>query len=195
MRRIEQRPRPARRGAFDLAQRIAALFRVGRDHDRDVMVRQRHRQFDALDDIERQEFDTRMLEQELDRRVAAHVHRRRECKHAQLRLRRRTGRAEQLMEGQHLGLDGKPGLLLAKQLRNEREVEPLARCRRPVGDLRDDLVAQRAQVGAAERHSRKPGKTYPVGPGIGRRIAACGTCNPHNYSPFDVLTHTETTAD
>ena len=51
LRRIEQRTRPQRRGLIDLAQRIAAIFGVGRDHDGDVVIGQRHRPFDFRHDI------------------------------------------------------------------------------------------------------------------------------------------------
>ena len=99
------------------------------------MLGQRRRQLDAGNDIERQQFDPGMFQQELDRRVTAHVHRGRQRQHPQFRLFHRTGRAKQLMKGQHLGLDRHPGLLVAEQLRDQRQIEPLARAGGSVGDL------------------------------------------------------------
>ena len=161
-RRIEQRPRPARRGGVDDAERVAALLGIGSDHDRDVMIGQRHRQPDPGNDIKRQQFDAGFFQQEFDRRVAAHVDRGRERQHAQSRLFRRTWRAEQLMKGQHFRLDRQPRLLVAQKLRDQRQIEPLAGVGRSVGDLRDQFVPQRTKIGAAERHRRQPGESDPV---------------------------------
>ncbi len=59
-RRVQQRPRPTRRHPIDLLERVAAVFRVGRDHDGDVVIGQRRRPFDARNDVQRQQFDPRM---------------------------------------------------------------------------------------------------------------------------------------
>ena len=70
---------------------------VGCDHDRDVMIGQRRRQVRLPGiDIKHQQFDAGLFEQEFDRRVAAHVDRRRQRQHPQPRLlpRRANGTAD-----------------------------------------------------------------------------------------------------
>ena len=177
LRRIEQRPRPARRGLVDLAQRIAALFGVGRDHDRDVMFGQRHRQFDAGDDIKRLQLDPGVLQQELDRRVAAHVHRRRERKHPQLRLARPNRASETIDERRALPPGSPiPVCLSPSSCAISDEIEPLAGPGRAVGDFRHQLVPQRTQIGAAKRHRREPGKSDPIRAGIAHEIGRSADC-------------------
>ena len=133
MRRIEQRPRPARRGVIDLAQRVAAILGVGCDHDGDVMIGQRRRQFDFRDDIERHQFDAGLLQQKFDRRVAAHVGRRRQRQHAQPRILDRAGRTEQLMRREDLvaGSQDPPACRRAiARSATDRAPRPPRRCRR-----------------------------------------------------------------
>ena len=127
MRRIEHRPRPARSSGADLAQRVAAIRRVGRDHDRDVMIGQRHRQFGIGDDVERHQLDGGSLQQKLDRRIAADVGRSRQRQNAQPRFRRRAAQTKQPMRREDVILDRETGLLVAEQLRDQRQIEPLAR--------------------------------------------------------------------
>ena len=45
------------------------------------------------------------------------------------------------MEGEHLGLNHQPRLLVAKQLRDQRQIEPIARAGRSVSDLGYQFVA------------------------------------------------------
>ncbi|MGY4377770.1 hypothetical protein ACVWZ3_005409 [Bradyrhizobium sp. i1.3.6] len=78
------------------------------------MIGQRFRQADILGHIERQQLEIGAFEQEFDRRVAAHVDVGRKGEHAQAGLRSRSGRAKQLMEGQHLRLDRQPRRLVAE---------------------------------------------------------------------------------
>ena len=163
LRRVEQRARPTRDRRIDLAQRLAAILGVGGDHDRDVMIGQRHRQFGLADDIEHHQFDAGFLEQELDRRVAAHVGRRRQRQNAQPRIPRNAGRAEQLMGQQHLVLDGKAGRLVAEQLGDQRQVEPLARLRTAIEQLRDQLRPDRPKILAVEGHLREPRHADAIG--------------------------------
>ena len=157
MRRIEHRLRPARRGGVDLAQRVAAILQVGSDHDRDVMIGQRHRQFDFGNDIQRHQLDCGLLQQELDRRVAADVGRSRQRQNAQPRFRRRTRRTEQPMRRKDIMLDRKTGLLVAQQLRDQRQIEPLARLDGAVDQLGDQLLPQRAKTDPCHCHFREPG--------------------------------------
>ena len=181
--RIEQRSRPARRGLVDLAQGVAALFGVRRNHDGDVMFGQWFRQIDAGDDVKRLQLDRGVLQQELDRRVAAHVDRGRKRKDAQLRLLHRTGRTKQLMEGNHFRLDRQSRLLVAQQLRDQREIEPLAGPGRAARDLRDQFIPQRTQIGAAKRHRREPGKSDSIRAGIMHEIGAGGPQPARPKSP------------
>ncbi len=82
------------------------------------------------------------------------------------------GERKQLMEGEHLGLDRKPALLFAEQLRDQRQIEPLACAGGAIGDLRDDLIAQWPKVNSLKRHRRQPGKADPIRKGRGHK-----TCN------------------
>ena len=138
--------------AIDHAQRIAAFLGVRRDHDRNVMVGQRRRQFCSGDHVERQQFDSGILQQELDRRIAAHVDRGRQRQHAQLRLFRRTGRTKQLMKAEHFRLDRKPASVCrptAARSATDRAPRPRRRCRRqPSTSIR--------AAGSEDRRRRRP---------------------------------------
>jgi hypothetical protein len=182
-RRIQHRPRPARRDPIDDIKCIAAFLGVGSDHDRNVMIGQRCRQLDTGNDIERQQLDPGLFQQKLNRRVAAHVDRRRERQNAQPRLFGKTWRAKQLMKGEHFRLNRDPGLPVAQQLRDQRKIESLACAGRPVGDLRDQLVPQWTKIGAAKRQRREPGKSDP----IRARRATCpfGTFKLHGRAPIN----------
>ena len=90
-RRIEKRPRPARRHGLDLAQRLAAILGVRRDHDGDVVIGQRVRQFHVGKQVERRQFDRGPFQKEFDRRVAAEVGLRGEREDAKPRVWRRAG--------------------------------------------------------------------------------------------------------
>ena len=182
-RRIEKRPRPTRGRAVDLAQRLAAWIGVGCNHDGDVMVGQRYRQFDPGHDIKRQQFDAGVFQQKLDRRVAAHIHRSRQRENAQLRLFRRTRRSKQLMKGEHFRLNRHSGRLVAQQLGDQRQIEPLACAGGSGGDLRHQLVAQRPKIGPAERHRRQPGKSDPVRAGIADQVVPLGALRRHAEAP------------
>ena len=67
------------------------------------------------------------------------------------------------MEGEHLGLDRKTRLLVAEKLRNQRQVKPLASLRSAVGNLADELIAERPQIDADERLVRQPRKADTIG--------------------------------
>ena len=161
-RQIEQRPRPARRHGIDLAQRLGTFLRIRRDHDRHVVFGKRRRQIDAGDDVECLEFDAGFLQQEFDRGVAAHVDRRSKRQHAQFRPFKRTGRTVELMKGENFRLDRHSRLLVTQKLRDQRQVEALARACRPIGKLLNQLVPQRAEICSFERHRRQSGKADPV---------------------------------
>ncbi|MBH5392139.1 hypothetical protein H1B27_38695 [Bradyrhizobium sp. CNPSo 4019] len=163
IRRIEQRPRPVRRGLFNQRERLAAFLGIGRDHDGDVVLGQGFRQTDALDHIECQQLDVGAFEQEIDRRVAAHVDVGRKREHVQAGLRSRTGRPEELMKGQHFRLDRKPLILVAQKLGDQGEIQPFARQRDPRRDPRHELVAQRMQIDAFEGLAGQLRKADAVG--------------------------------
>ena len=162
-RRIEQRPRPARDGGIDDAERIAAFFRIRSDYDRDVMIGQLQRQPGSGGDIQRQQLDPGWFQQKLDRRVATHVDRGCQRENAQLRLFRRTRRTKQPMKVEHLGLDRDPGRLVAEQLGDQRQIETFPGGGGAVGNFRNQLVAQRTKIGSIERHRRQPGKSDTIG--------------------------------
>ena len=162
-RRIQHRPRPAGRDGIDDAKRIAAFLGIGSDHDCHVMIWQRHRQVYPRNHIKRQQLDPGLLQQELDRRVAAHVDRGRERKNTQFRLFRGTWRAKQLMKREYFRLHRNSGLPVAQQLRYQRQIETFARAGRTPDDLRYQFVVQRTKIGAAKRHGRKPGESDPIG--------------------------------
>ena len=149
-RRIEQRPRPVRQCGIDRRKRVAAVFGVGSDHDRDVVVGQRGRQLGLGDHIQHHQLDAGFLQQEFDRHVAADVGGGCECEHAQPRLLRRARRPEQPMRQQHLVLDRKARLLVAEQLRNQRSVDALARIRGTVQQLCDQLRPFGTKIVAVE---------------------------------------------
>ncbi len=67
------------------------------------------------------------------------------------------------MEGEHLRLDDEPGLLLAHQLGDQRQIQALTRMRRSLRDPRQQLVAQRMQIGALEGLARQLRKADTVG--------------------------------
>src|SRR5260370_28680329 len=67
------------------------------------------------------------------------------------------------MRGAHIARDCKPHVLIAQQLRDQRQVEPLAGIGRSAGDLRKQFVTQRAKIGSAERHRRQLGESDPIG--------------------------------
>ncbi|MGY3357647.1 hypothetical protein ACVWZK_004310 [Bradyrhizobium sp. GM0.4] len=164
---IEQRLRPVRRGLLDQRERLPALLGIGCDHDGDVVLRQSIRQADALDNVERQQLDVGIFKQEVDRRVAAHVDIGGEREHAQAGFWSRARRTKQLVEGEHLGLDHQPSLLLAEKLGNQREIEAFAGLRRSLLDPRQQPLAQRIQVTSLEGAARQLRKADAVG--IGRR--------------------------
>ncbi len=176
-RRIEKRPRPARRHRIDLAQRLQAFLRIGSDHDRDVVLGQRRRQVDAGDDVERLQLDPGIFQQELDRRVAAHVDGGRERQNAQFRLFRRTWRPVQLMKGEHFRLNGHSRLPVTQQLRDQRQIEPLARVGRAGGKLRNQFVAQWAKIGTFECHRRQSARIQ-----CGRRSGSAPDRSPRASS-------------
>ena len=89
------------------------------------------------------------------------------------------------MKGKHFRLDRQSGRLVAKQLRDQRQIEPLACTRRAGGDLRDQLVPQRAKIGAAERHRREPGKSDPVRAGIADEVGAVGALKLHGRASVE----------
>ncbi len=161
-RSIQHRPRPARRHLIDDAKRLAAFVAVGSDHDRNVMIGQRQWQVDARNDIERLQLDAGFFQQELDRRIAAHVDCGREREHAQSRRLGRAWRAKQLMEAEHFRLNGQARRFFAEQLRNQREIEPLARTGRSADHFRNQFVAQRTQIDTVERHRGQFGKSDSV---------------------------------
>jgi len=115
-RTIEQRPRPARCGVVDCRKRLAAFLGIGCDDDSDVVIGQRLRQTDTVDDVKRQQLNVATFEQKFDRRVAAHVDGRRKREHAHRGLYDSARRAEQLVESEHLGLDRKTRFLVAEKL-------------------------------------------------------------------------------
>jgi len=155
LRRIEQRARPALRHRADLLQRIAAVVGVGGDHDRDVMIGQRRRQAGGADDIQHHQLDVGVFQQKFDRRVAAHVGRRRQRQHSQPRCLRRAWQPEQPMRRENLALDGETGVLVAEELADQRQVEPLARARRTVQELCAQLRPHRAEIASIEGELRK----------------------------------------
>ncbi len=91
---IEQRARPVRRRLLDQGECIAAFLGIGSNHDGNVVLGQALGQADALDHVERQQFDVGAFEQKIDRRVAAHVDVGGKREHAQARLRSDARRAE-----------------------------------------------------------------------------------------------------
>ena len=67
------------------------------------------------------------------------------------------------MEGEHLRLDDEPGLLLAHELSNQRQIQALSCMRRPLRDPRQQLVAQRVQIDALEGLARQLRKADAIG--------------------------------
>jgi hypothetical protein len=67
------------------------------------------------------------------------------------------------MKGQYLRLDRNPGLLVAQQLRYQREIHPIACAGRSAGDFRDQLIPQRPKIDPVERHPCEPGKSNAIG--------------------------------
>ena len=96
---------------------------------------------------------------------------------------RRTGRAVQLMKGQHFGLDGHARRLVAQKLRDQRQIERLARAGRAGGDHRHQFLLQRAQIDPAERHRRELGKSDAVRAGTRGKIGAGGTLTLQDRPP------------
>ena len=76
------------------------------------------------------------------------------------------------MKGEHFRLDRQPGLLVAQQLRDQRQIEPVACAGGSVGDLGYQFVAQWTKIGSAERHRREPGKSDPI---RAQRFGICRT--------------------
>ena len=82
------------------------------------------------------------------------------------------------MKGDHFRLDRQSRLLVAQQLRDQREIESLACPGRAAGDLRNQLIPQRTQIGAVKRHRREPGKSDSIRAGILHEIS-------HERTPSD----------
>ena len=70
--------------------------------------------------------------------------------------RRRARRAEQLMRRQDLILDRETGLLVAEQLRDQRQIEPLARLDGAVDQSGDQRLPQRAKIDPRHLHPGEP---------------------------------------
>ena len=183
-RRIQKRPRPARRHQIDLAQRLDTLLRIGSDHDRNIVLGQRCGQFHSGDDVERLQLDPGSLQQKLDGRVATHVDGGRERENAQVRLFRRTWRPVQLMKGEHFRLNGNSGLFVPQELRDQRQVEPLACSGGAGGKLRNQFVAQGAKICTFEGHRRQSGKSDSLRAGIARKTGRRTVLNIHGKSPL-----------
>jgi hypothetical protein len=66
------------------------------------------------------------------------------------------------MKGQNFRLNGNPDLLVAQELRYQRQIEPLACAGSSAGDLRHQFVPQRTKIGPAKRHRRELGKPDPI---------------------------------
>jgi hypothetical protein len=112
-----------------------------------------------------------VFQQKLDRRVAAHVDRSRERQNTQVWLRRSARRAVQLMESEHFGLHGHSHRLVAEELRDQRQVEPLARPRVACGHFREQFIAQRPKVGPLEGHCYQPRDADSIRAGIARKAS------------------------
>ena len=112
MRRVQHRTWPAWRHLIDDPESVSAFLGIRSDHYCNIMSGHRERHVYSRNDVKRQQLDSGFFQQELDRRVAAHVDRSRECKNAQFWYRRDAWRSKQLVESDHLGLNGKSGLLV-----------------------------------------------------------------------------------
>jgi len=142
-----------------------AVLGIRGDHDGDVVIGQCRRQVDAVDDVKRHQLGAGFLQQEFDRRVAAHVGLGCKRQHPKPRTWRRTADAEQLVRAEDVVLDGKAGLLVAEQLRDQRQIEPLAGRRGAVKQLVDQRPPHRAKVPAVKRHLGEPGGADAIGAG------------------------------
>ena len=182
-RRIEQRPRPARREVGDLVESAATIFRVGCNYDRDVVVGQPVGPADFQHDIERGQFDAAAIEQKFDRRVAAHIGCRRQRQHTQVRRLHRARRTKQLMRCKYRLLNRKPGLLVAQQLRDQGKIKPLARFNGAVEQPGDQMLPQRAKIFSGLGRFRESGKADALStgrPGDGGSFGKAGfALRPH----------------
>ncbi len=73
------------------------------------------------------------------------------------------------MKGEHFRLNGHSRLPVTEELRDQRQIEPLARPGRAGGKLRNQFVPQRAKIGALERHRRQSGESDAVGARVARK--------------------------
>ena len=162
-RQIQQRPRPARGELIDPAKCITALLRVGGNHDGNVMIGQRRRKFDVRNDVERHQFDAGIFQQKFDRRVAAHVGRRRKRQHAQPRRRQRARRAKQLMRGQDLSWIARPAGLSPSNCAISERSSPSPASTVPSISLVISALPQRTKIDAADLHPGEPRNADAIG--------------------------------
>src|ERR1019366_9825066 len=88
------------------------------------------------------------------------------------------------MKGEHFGLNGNPGLLVAQQLRYQRQIEPLTRASGSAGDLRDQFVPQWTKIGPTKRHRREFGKSDPIRARIANQAGCFGALKLHGKPPL-----------
>src|ERR1017187_7044559 len=87
------------------------------------------------------------------------------------------------MKGEHFGLNGNPGLLVAQQLRYQRQIEPLARASGSAGDLRYQFVPQWTKISPAKCHRREFGKSDPVRARIAKQAGCFCALKLHGKTP------------
>ena len=164
LRRIEQRPRPTRRRGIDLAQRLAAILRIGGDHDRDVMIGQRRRQF-GLAEPHRASSVRRRTPRAGIRSACCCPCRlpppAQERAAADCLQRRASGTADGTRAPPAEWQDRPPCRPAAARSTTGRAPRPPPQCRRAAWPI--SSRPNRAKILAVERHLRKPGHADAVG--------------------------------